>query len=185
MNNKNQDNKNINNELISEKKKNQKLVEDLEKEKAKNEQLKKELQSEKEKNQKINNLYQDLKNSTKKIIDELNAKIKSIEINLETKKTELDNLKKDLKNPKSIHDNQMDNIMAIAFTSVDQKFIYALPCRNTDSFVILEMKLYEQYPQYKEENTYFTFGGKTIKRFKTLQENGVKCSDVILLNVYE
>ena len=79
----------------------------------------------------------------------------------------------------------MDNIMAIVFTSVDQKFIYALPCRNTDSFVRLEEKIYEQYPEYKEENAYFTFGGKTIKRFKTLQENGIKCSDVILLNVYE
>ena len=79
----------------------------------------------------------------------------------------------------------MDNIMAIAFTSVDQKFIYALPCRNTDSFVRLEEKLYEQYPEYKTEDTYFTFGGKRIKRFQTLQENGIKCSDVILLNVYE
>ena len=73
----------------------------------------------------------------------------------------------------------MDNIMAIAFTSVDQKFIYALPCRNTDSFVKLEKKLYEQYPEYKKEDTYFTFGGKRIERSKTLQENGIKCSDVI------
>ena len=133
----------------------------------------------------MNNLYQDLKNSTKNIIDELNDKIKSLELNIEAKTTELDNLKKDLKNQKPIKDNQMDNIMAIAFTSVDQKFIYALPCRNTDKFVRLEEKLYEQYPQYTEENTYFTFGGKTIKRFKTLQENGIKCSDVVLLNLYE
>lgn len=179
------DNKNIKNELINEKNKNKKLIEDLKNEKAKNEELRKELEIEKEKNKKLNNLYQDLMYSKKNIIDELNSKIKSLELNLKTKKTELDNLKKDLKNPKSLNDNQMENIMAIAFTSIDQKFIYALPCKNTDKFVQLEMKLYEQYPQYTDENTYFTFGGKSIKRFKTLKENGIKCSDVILLNVYE
>ena len=178
-------NDNIKNELINEKKKNRKLVEDLKIEKEKNKQLREELKLEKEKNQKLNTSYQDLMNSKKDIIDKLNSKIKLLELKLKEKNIELNNLKQNLKHPKSVNDNQMENIMAIALTSVDQKFIYALPCKNTDSFVSLEVKLYEQYPQYKDENTYFTCGGKTIKRFKTLQENGIKCSDVILLNSYE
>ncbi len=128
-------------------------------EKTKNEQLRKELTLEKEKNRKLNNLYQDLEGSKKNIIDELNSKIKSLDLLLKEKNKELDNLKKNIGNLISINGEQMENIMAIAFTSMDQKFIYALPCKSTDKFIRLEEKLYDQYPQYTEENTYFTFGG--------------------------
>ena len=75
--------------------------------------------------------------------------------------------------------------MAIQFNSTDQKINYAIPCKNTDIFVKLEEKLYNEYPEYKDFNTYFTVKGALIKRFKSMQENNIKSSDVILLNVYE
>ena len=117
-----------------------------------------------------------------KIIDELNSKIQSLELILNT---ELKYIKQNINNPKSFIDNQIENIMVIAFTTVDRKFIYPLICKNTDKFNTLEMKLYEKYPQYTEENYNFTVDGKEIKKYKTLEENGIKCSDLILLNVSE
>ena len=172
----------IKNELTNERNKNQKLVEDLNTEKAKNEQLTKELKLEREKYQKLNDSYQDLVNPKIKIIDELNSKIQSLELILNT---ELKYIKQKINNPKSFIDNQIENIMVIAFTTVDRKFIYPLICKNTDKFNTLEMKLYEKYPQYTEENYNFTVDGKEIKKYKTLEENGIKCSDLILLNVSE
>ena len=175
----------IKNELTNERNKNQKLVEDLNTEKAKNEQLTKELKLEREKYQKLNDSYQDLVNPKIKIIDELNSKIQSLELILKETNKELNNLKQNINNPKSLIDNQIENIMVIAFTTVDRKFIYPLICKNTDKFNTLEMKLYEKYPQYTEENYNFTVDGKEIKKYKTLEENGIKCSDLILLNVSE
>ena len=81
--------------------------------------------------------------------------------------------------------NPGEEIMAIHFISTDAKINYALPCKNTDIFVKLEEKLYDEYPQYKEFNNFFTVGGHTIKRFKSLEDNKVKSSDIIILNIIE
>ena len=56
---------------------------------------------------------------------------------------------------------------------------YNLVCKNTDLFVRLEERLYEDYPQFKEYETYFEIKTRRIKRFKTLQENNIKTKDVI------
>ena len=74
------------------------------------------------------------------------------------------------------------------FTSDDKKIIYLVPCSITDRFFKFEEKFFEQYPQYSENNASFTIGGKERKeiiRMKTLQDNGITFSDVILLDVYE
>ena len=191
-------------ELMSEKNRNQKLVEDLKIEKENNEQLRKELQIEKENNEKLrkelqiekeknqkrlNNSYQDLiMNSKMNIIDELEPKIKSLEIHLKITTKELDNLRQNINNPKSIKDNKMENIITIDFTSGDKKIIYLVPCSITDRFFKFEEKFFEQYPQYSENNASFTIDRKDRKeilRMKTLQDNGITFSDVILLDVYE
>ena len=75
--------------------------------------------------------------------------------------------------------------MTIHFISKDGKFNLALPCKNTDIFVRLEEKLYNEYPEYKDVNTYFTVGGNIVKRFKTMEENNIKNTNAILLNIYE
>ena len=75
--------------------------------------------------------------------------------------------------------------MAIQFISTDSKVNLPLPCKNTDIFVRLEEQLYNEYPEYKDVNTFFTINGNTIKRFKTLDENNIKNTNVILLNIYD
>ena len=56
---------------------------------------------------------------------------------------------------------------------------YALPCKNTDLFVRLEERLYKDYPQFKDYETFFEVGTNRIKRFKTLEENKIKNRDII------
>ena len=75
--------------------------------------------------------------------------------------------------------------MAVNFISTDENVNLALPCKNTDIFARLEEQLFNEYPQYKDFNTYFTVGGNIVKRFKTMEENNIKNTNVILLNIYE
>ena len=79
-----------------------------------------------------------------------------------------------------------EKMMAIIFTSVKQDVHYSVICKNTDPFVNVEVKLYKDYPEYKKgENNFFTVNGKTISKYQTLEENGIKNNDIILLNQLE
>ena len=62
---------------------------------------------------------------------------------------------------------------------------YAVVCKNTDLFIRLEEKLYNEYPQFKNYETYFEVRTKRIKRFKTLDENEIKNGDVINIFIVE
>ena len=150
--------------------------------------LKNEIKLEKEKNIKLNNEL----NSYKNIINELNSQINSLKLQLNSKNIEINNLINSYNNKinnlsKSNLDyiNSGEKIMAINFISTDHKVNYCLPCKNTDLFVRLEEKLYNEYPEYKDFNTYFTVSGNIVKRFKSMEENQIKNSNVILLNIYE
>ena len=58
---------------------------------------------------------------------------------------------------------------------------YCIPCKNSELFVKLEEKLYNDYPQYKDKDTYFEVNTKRIKRFKSLDENNIKNNDIVVL----
>ena len=134
-------------------------------------------------------LRKELKSKTEdlnKTIEELN-KLKGV---LVIKKEEIDNLKTQMNNLRI--NNTIDNvkvdikdIRTILFKSTDQKVEMPYSCRVSDIFVRIEEFLYNEYPEYKDLNTYFTVNGRQIKRFRTIQENKIKNLDVILLNVYE
>ena len=65
---------------------------------------------------------------------------------------------------------------------MDQKIVhYSIIGKNTDKFVRLEEKIYEDYPEYKDEETYFMKNGEKIKRFKSLDENNIKNNDILML----
>ena len=71
--------------------------------------------------------------------------------------------------------------MGINFVSMGNQDIghYNLVCKNNDLFIRLEERLYEDFPKFKEYETYFEVNGKRIKRFKTLEQNNIKTNDVI------
>ena len=74
-----------------------------------------------------------------------------------------------------------EKIMAVNFVSMGSNDIghYNLVCKNTELFVRLEERLYEDFPQFKEYETYFEVETRRIKRFKSLDENNIKSNDII------
>ena len=60
-----------------------------------------------------------------------------------------------------------------------------MACKNTDIISRLEEKLYDEYPEFKEFNTYLMVNGNLVKRFKTLDENGIKNGNSIIVNIYD
>lgn len=133
------------------------------------------LDEEKKKNQSLMNKNNDLKKSN----DEYSSKIQKLENELKQKaKNKQDN---------SLAFIDPKTIMAVNFMSMGLSDIYhyALPCTDTDLFIKLEEKLYDDFPQYKNYETYFVCRGKRIKIFKTLAQNGIKNNDIICVFVIE
>ena len=78
-----------------------------------------------------------------------------------------------------------ESILSVIFISSDQKIHYSIICKNTEKFSDVESRLYKVYPEYLESDNYFlTKGGKVI-RFKTIEENNIKNSDIITLEKFE
>ena len=50
--------------------------------------------------------------------------------------------------------NPGEKLMTVIFVSTDQKIHYAIICKNTDKFSTLENKLYDEYPDFSENEVY-------------------------------
>ena len=147
----------------------------LNEEKNKNINLMKEIEILKNKNIILNNDNNSLK-----------EKIKILENNLKAKKNELQNLlsknnNNNIINYKITSINPGEEILAINFVSNGVQDIghYNLVCKNTDLFVRLEERLYQDFPDFKNYETYFEVNTRRIKRFKTIEENNIKNNDII------
>ena len=83
--------------------------------------------------------------------------------------------------------NPGEKIMAVNFVSMGKQGIsnYNLICKNTDLFARLEERLYSDFPEFKEYETYFEVKTRRIKRFKTLKENNINTNDVINLFIID
>ena len=156
------------NQLNEEKNKNKKLLDDLNNEKNKVIELNKKIQ-----------LYE------KSSIDNL-EKIKDLEQLLNSKNLEINNLRNNNYNNNSINStNLYGKTIAVFFTSTNQDIHRPISCKNIDTFVRIEEKIYNEYPKYKDYNTYLTVNGNIIKRFKTFDENKIKDGDTIIVNKYD
>lgn len=79
-----------------------------------------------------------------------------------------------------------ENVIAIGILSTDYKIQnYVTAHKDTELFVRVEEKLYGEFKEYKEKDTYFMLKGIRIKRFKTLKENNIRNGDVLQLNIIE
>ena len=142
---------------------------------------------EKDKNQRLISQHNNLKekiNYLNNQINILNDKIKLLDQNLIEKNLEIQKLisQNNLNyNYEITSINPGEKIMALNFVSIGVQVInnYNLICKNTDLFVKLEERLYEDFPQFKEYDTYFEVKTRRIKRFKTLKDNNIKTNDVI------
>ena len=117
----------------------------------------------------------------------LKEQIKILENNLKAKNNELQNLLSKNNNNNNIINykitsiNPGEEILGINFVSNGVQDIghYNLVCKNTDLFVRLEERLYQDFPDFKNYETYFEVNTRRIKRFKTIEENNIKNNDII------
>ena len=145
-----------------------------------------------------NNIIQnDLKNKLQ-IIKKYEDNIKNLKNNLNLKdgnifnlNNQINDLTSQINNLKINNNNSknkfgLDEIVSVLIQSIDQKVNIPLFIPKSELFVRLEEQLYEEYPEYKDvDNIYFTFNGRKIKRFRSIEENNLKNKDKILLNIYE
>ncbi len=74
-----------------------------------------------------------------------------------------------------------EELISVIFQTPKNDVHCSIVCKDTDTFVNVECSLYKKYPQYLGSEQYFIVNGKIINKYKTLKENGIKDSDIILL----
>ena len=147
------------------------------------------------KNLKNKNLeYEKIINDQKETIDNFNknlnlfdGKKNNVENEILELVKELREKEKEIKSLKStlpFEIKQNEKLMSIIFISVDQKIHHSFICKNTDMFINLEKSLYDIYPEYRESENYFLLRGVKINKYKSLENNNIKDSDIITLNQY-
>ena len=131
-------------------------------------------------------MNEELINSLNNEKESLNNRIKEIENLINFKNNELYNLRARLNNNNTILNiNPGEQIIAVNFVSLSQDIHKPIACKNTDIVSRLEESLYNDYPKYKDLNTYLTVNGNVIKRFKTIDENKIKDGNTIIINTYD
>ena len=138
--------------------------------------------------------YKEIINKQNKNIDNLNEKLNLFDKKNNKFENEVLELIKDLrekeKEIKSLKSalpfeiKQGEKLMSIIFVSVDQKIHHSFICKNTDIFINLEKSLYDIYPKFGECENYFLLNGNKINKYKSLESNNIKDSDIITLNQY-
>ena len=126
----------------------------------------------------FNNNNQSLIQNLKNDISKKEKKLLSLKNELNIKKEELNKIKSN---------NMVDKgqIFSINFMSVSHDKIFPISCSSNDTIVKFEELFYNEYPEYKDHNTYLTVNGKSVKRFKTIGENGIKQGNAIIVDVYD
>jgi len=135
-------------------------------------------------NDELTNKIQLLKaGDNSKIENNPTSYIKIIEL-MEEIKAKVNEIK-ELKSKFPFELNKDEKLMTIIFASQDQKIHYSLICKNTDKFNKVENMLYDEYPEYQESENYFTVNGNRVIKSKTIEQNNIKFSDIVILNTYE
>ena len=81
--------------------------------------------------------------------------------------------------------NEGEKLMSVIFTSSEQSFYQSIICKNTEKLNNLENRLYDidRYKNYSETENYFMAKGNKLNKSKTLEQNRINESDIIVLNV--
>ena len=139
----------------------------------------------------INNLQNQLNNlnivnnNNQSLIQNLKNDINNKEQELLSLKNELNIKKEELNKIKSNNMVDKGQIFSINFMSVSHDKIFPISCSSNDTIVKFEELFYNEYPEYKDHNTYLTVNGRPVKRFKTIEENGIKQGNAIIVDVYD
>ena len=159
-----------------EKLKNEELEKNLAKLQNVNEYLEKELKTEREKN-----LNASTKENTS--IEDPNKIIKLYDEISENQK-EIKNLKGKLERfPFELCENE--KLMSVIISTEDKNIQYSVIAKNTDKFLRIEEKFYEQFPEFGKVENSFNINGNKINKYQTLEENSIKNSELIIIKKEE
>ena len=128
---------------------------------------------------KLNDLYE-IENKYDSLIRKVNKLEKDQNVNTKKIIELLEKLKSNNQN-----EGIPNNLISVIFQSLDKKVHCSIICKKTDLFINVESSLYKKHPEYLESEQYFIANGKKINKFKTLNENGIKDNDIIILYVNE
>ena len=78
--------------------------------------------------------------------------------------------------------NSNTNPIAIIFYIPDQNMNYPIACLESDSFKIIEQKLFNEFPELKSKNIFYLANGGTVDKALTIKENNIKQGTTILIN---
>ena len=147
-------------------------------------------------NQDLNVIINKLKkenNEIKKLLEkdtvnQLKEKIKFLENEIIKKNNEIQKYISQLKNINEKNNENIsvkpeENNFCLLFNTQDNQDIinYEIQCKSTELFVRLEERLYNEFPKYKNYETFFKDKNRKILRFKTLEENKINNNDIISL----
>ena len=79
--------------------------------------------------------------------------------------------------------DEKDDINVI-IKSIDQNIEFSFKCKKSEKFKLVEKKLYEKYPNLKNEEHYYICNGIKIDIEKTIEQNKIKDNDNILYNIH-
>lgn len=109
--------------------------------------------------------------------------IQNLQNNINKKDQELQQLQSQLNNASYFSKNDNKFGFPIKFQAINNDFDLPMICNEKDLISRLEEELYNQFPRYKDYNTYLICKGSVLKRFKTVKENNIKKYDTILVRI--
>ena len=81
--------------------------------------------------------------------------------------------------------NENESLYSIIIASEDKSTLCPLICKNTDKFSKIEEKFYEVCSEYSNSENSFYINDNKIKKFQTLEDNGIKNYDLIIVKKEE
>ena len=173
-------------------KKSEKLKENNMNIKEKNKYMKEKNEEIKEKNLYINEKNKEIEEKNEGINEKLNKLIKeNKDLNvknedLNIKNNFLNKENKDLKEKLNRYPfiiEKGEALISIIISSRDEKILYSIPCKNTNTINDIEKELYEVFPEYSNTKNIFLYKGQIItNKFETLQKNKIKNGEILILD---
>ena len=81
--------------------------------------------------------------------------------------------------------DENEKLISVIISSEDKSILYSIICKNTDKFIKIKEKFYEIFPEFGKVKNLFYLNGNEIIENKTLDENGIKNSDLIIFKKVE
>ena len=76
-----------------------------------------------------------------------------------------------------------DEEISVIIESLNQSIKSSFICKKSEKFKELEQKIYEKYPNLKNEKHFYLCKGNIIDIEKAIEENKIKDNDIILINI--